>query len=208
MEPRHALSLRPGALHRCAVSGRVPAALHALARRRVLFDGQAPGAATVAGRRGLLLGGRGHAGSGARQGCGRADRRGAPAGQTHRVHRERLRQHRHRTRRQARLRPALAQQARPQTQLAGAVLGAPAGFPHRISDSEAGAAEPHPELRRRLSRRGNRQQHLAHGARSGHRSHRPLEGLHAHARPAISERRLRNRRSRSTRRACSTPKGC
>ena len=38
-------------------------------------------------------------------------------------------------------------------------------------------------------------QHLAHGARSRDRSDRPLEGLHAHARPAVSERRLRNRRA-------------
>ncbi len=51
-------------------------------------------------------------------------------------------------------------------------------------------------------------QHLAHGARGGDGSDRPLEGLHAHARPAVSERRLRNRRASSTRRACSTPKGC
>ena len=76
-----------------------------------------------------------------------------------------------------------------------AVLDAHGGLPRAVQDSETGAAESRPELRRRLSRRGDRQQHFAHGARSGHRSDRPLEGLHADARPAVSERRFRDRRA-------------
>ena len=119
----------------------------------------------------------------------------ARAGQAHGLHREPVRQHRYRAGHQARLRAALAQQARPQAELGHPVLDAPGGLPRAVQDSETRTAESRPQLRRRLSRRGDRDQHLAHGARSRDRGYRPLEGLHAHARAAVSARRLRNRRA-------------